>query len=409
MTDGLSSDLAALRIDRDQPPPRGRWKWLVILAVLAGLGVLVKVVLMPYLSAKVWKANVTLTEIALVSPSAGGGGVELTTSGYVKAQRTSKVGARVNGRLLKVNVREGDVVKEGDVIAIIDDADIRAGISAAAARVSAARARAATARAQLAEAELQAQRADALFAKGAGPKSDADDADARVRSLRAAVAAADADVRALAAEVATLETNLQYTIVTAPISGTVTTKPLEVGELVSLMVPQPILELADFTTLVVETDVPETKLSQVKNGGPAEITLDAFPGQRYRGETLETASKVDRAKATIIVKVKFVDPAMGVLPDMAARVSFLAKAVDAEAIKAPPKLIVPAEAVVDRAGAKVVFVVDEGVARMTAVTLGPAFGGGFELTQGPAAGTKVVRSPSPELRDGQRVAIKEEN
>jgi RND family efflux transporter MFP subunit len=415
MSDGLSSDLAALRIDRDgrdgrdRPPSRGKLKIVIWLAVLAGLGALGYFVLMPYLSARVWKASVKVTEVALVSPAASaGGGVDLTTSGYVKPQRTSKVGARIAGRLLKVNVVEGDQVKQGDVLAILDDADIRASIATANARVSAARARAATARAQVAEAEQQAARARALFDKGAGSKAEADDAEARTRSLRAAVSAADADVRAAQAEVAVLEVNLQFTTITAPIDGTVISKPQEVGEQVSLMVPTPIVELVDFGSLVVETDVPESKLGLVQTGAPAEITLDAFPGQRFRGESLVAASKVDRAKATIAVKVKFVDPTTGVLPDMAARVAFLKKPMDEAALKAPPKVVVPGEAVTERGGVKVVFVVDSaaGVVKQTPVTLGAPFGDGFELAQGPAAGTKLVRSPSADLQDGQR--IKEE-
>jgi multidrug efflux pump subunit AcrA (membrane-fusion protein) len=117
----------------------------------------------------------------------------------------------------------------------------------------------------------------------------------------------------------------------------------------------------------------------------------------------EITPKVDRAKATVLVKVEFVDEKTGVLPDMSARVSFLSSELDAAAAKAPPKTIVPNEAVVTQGGAKLVYVVDDGKVRATPVTLGPAFGSGFELARGPTPGTRVVKNPSPDLADGQPI------
>jgi multidrug efflux pump subunit AcrA (membrane-fusion protein) len=166
------------------------------------------------------------------------------------------------------------------------------------------------------------------------------------------------------------------------------------------------VEIADLSTQVVETDVPEGRLSLVKVGGPTEIVLDAFPQKRFRGRTIEITPQVDRAKATVLVKVKFEDDLSGVLPDMSARVSFLSEELDAEAMKEEPKTIVPDSAVVERDGAKVVFVYDEGKVRLTPVTLGPAYGRGFELEAGPIAGTKLVSDPAPTLTDGQSVKEK---
>src|SRR5207247_984876 len=117
------------------------------------------------------------------------------------------------------------------------------------------------------------------------------------------------------------------------------------------------VQISDFSSLVAEIDVPEGRLHLVKMGGPAEIQLDAYPDRRYRGKTLEVTPTVDRSKATVTVRVSFVDPPDGALPNMAARVSFLENEVDADAIKAPPKTIVPGKAIADRNGAKVVFVV----------------------------------------------------
>jgi RND family efflux transporter MFP subunit len=343
--------------------------------------------------------------VSVVSPAQAS--VELTTTGYVKAQTTSKVGARIAGRLAKVHVKEGDSVEVGQLLAEIDDADVAASINAASARVAAARARAATARAQLVELDVQLRREKALVERGASAASIVEDLEAKVNSLRSQIAAGDADVRAAAAEVETLRVNRSFTKITAPIKGRVVEKPAEVGELASPTNPNGVVALADFSTLVVETDVPEGRLGLIKIGSPTEVVLDAFPGKRFRGQTVEIASRVDRAKATIGVKVKFVDDAAGVLPDMSARVSFLVKELDAQAMKEPPKTIVPGGAVFDRAGVKHVWVVDDGALRLTPVELGPAFGEGFELVRGPAPGAKLVMNPDAKLADRQKV--KEEN
>ena len=189
------------------------------------------------------------------------------------------------------------------------------------------------------------------------------------------------------------------------IDGTVITKPPEVFDFVGPSAS--IVEIADFKTLEVETDVPEARLSLVHVGTPCEIVLDAEPNKRRAGTAVELGTKVDRSKATLIVKVKFDDGTAGVLPDMAARVSFLTQRIAQAAMKEPPKHVVPKAAVVDRAGSKVVFVVDQGVVHMTRVSLGPEMAGGYELVDGPIPGTRIVQDPAPDLADGQRVKEKE--
>ena len=138
----------------------------------------------------------------------------------------------------------------------------------------------------------------------------------------------------------------------------------------------------------------------------AEIVLDAYPDKRWRGEVAEVSPQLNRAKATATVKVRFLDRDDTVLPEMAARVSFLDAPLDPAKLAEPPKTIVPGNAVADRAGAKVVFVLDAGRVRMTPVTLGAPFGDGFQLTSGPPVGTKLVSDPPATLADGQ--SIKEE-
>jgi multidrug efflux pump subunit AcrA (membrane-fusion protein) len=158
---------------------------------------------------------------------------------------------------------------------------------------------------------------------------------------------------------------------------------------------------------MVETDVPESRLSQVKMGGPAEIVLDAFPSKRFRGKAVEVTPTVNRTKATVTVKVAFVDENEGVLPEMSARVSFLSGELDKAAMQAPPKTIVPGSALVDKNGSKAVYRLESGVVRLTPVTLGAPFGTGFEVQSGVSSGTRIVNNPPPDLADGQK--IKERN
>jgi HlyD family secretion protein len=412
MSDQLSSDLASLKIDRSAPKPRGKSPVGTIVTVLVLLGAAGAGYQwgLPALSSAVFKTEVDTTEVITVSPAQAS--VELTSTGYVVAQSVSAVACKVAGKVKAQHVRQGAKVKAGDVLLEIDPSDQNASIATAASQAAAARARIMTAKANLAETELQAQRAHALAQEGIGPKGSADDLNARATSLKEMVKASEAEAKAADALVSALRVNLGNYTVIAPIAGTVVNKPPELGEFVG---PQPAgvaidmggVQIADFTTLMVESDVAESRLSQVKMGGPAEIVLDAFPNKRFRGKAVEITPKVNRTKATLTVKVAFVDDNEGVLPDMAARVSFLTGELDKEAMKAPPKTLVPGSAVVDVNGTKMVYRLESGVVRMTPVTLGPAFGTGFEVKSGVSSGTRLVNNPPQGLADGQK--IKERN
>lgn len=423
MHDPLSADLASLRISRDVDPDR-RPIWQRALIVLVVLGLIAGGVALglPRLRAHFFRTEVVVTEIALVSPAQAS--VELTSTGYVVPQTLARVGVKVIGRVTRVAVHEGDRVKAGDLLFQIDNAEQTSALGAAQARVQSARAREAaararveTARAGVAETKTQYDREKGLADNGVGPRASAENLEKRLRVLEDTLRAAEAEVTSASAEIAqneaevkTLEAGLSNTTVLAPIDGIVLNRPPEVGDLLSPAVAtSPVLEIADFASLRVECDVPEGRLEKVRPDGPAEIILDAFPGKRFRGAVHEISPRLNRAKATALVKVRFIDPPDGVLPEMAARVSFLAKELGADEIKAPPKIVVPSSAIADRQGGKVVFVVGEGdTLRMVAVTLGPVFGTGYELTHGPPAGTRVVKGPTPALTDGQQIKEKTE-
>ena len=403
--DRLASDLASLRIDRQTPPrasSSGRvLRWLVLLALVGGVAFVGWRVGAPMAEARLFKTEISVTEVALVSPAQAQ--VQLTSTGYVVPQIEVDVSSKLVGRVDKANVREGSVVKAGQVLFELDASDQRVAVASAQARVAAARARAATARAQLAEIVLQRDRERRLADTGAVSQATADDLAARAKSLEEQVHATDADVAASLAEVNALSTNLGNTTIRAPIDGTVIAKPLLSGDVVLLGTPM--AKIADFSSIVVETDVPEGRLHLVGKGRPCEIVLDAYPDRRWRGEVVEVSPQLNRAKASATVKVRFLDRDETVLPEMAARVSFLEAPLDVAKLKDPPKHIVPGAALVDRGGAKVVFTLDQGKVHMVPVTLGKPFGDGFELVDGPSPGTKLVSQPPATLEDGQ--AIKE--
>ncbi len=356
----------------------------------------------PALQGQVFKAEVRVTEIAMVSPAQAS--VTVTSTGYVVPQVRSKVGAKITGRIVRVLVKEGEAVKAGQVLAELDANDQRSSMAAAGSRAAAAAARVATAAANLAEIARQVERNRVLVEKGALAKATLEDQELRRSSLEQQLHAAEAEARAAHADIGPLRVGLEDRTILAPIAGTIITKPVEVGELVG---PQStITELADFDSMLAETDVPEGRLHLIQPATPCEIVLDAYPGRRYRGEVAAIGKRVDRAKATIVVKVRFVDPMDGVLPDMSARTSFLSQPLSEAAVRQAPKRIVPAGSIVERNGQKFVFTIEDDAVRLAPITVGLPFGTGFELLEGPKPGTRVVAEPPERLADGQRIKEK---
>lgn len=406
MADQLSSDLASLRIDRDRPRPRraGAVARAVLGLTLVGGVVAGGVIAWPHLEARVFRTDVEVGEIVSVSPAQSQ--TTLTAAGYVVARTLSHVSAKTAGRVARVHVVEGQEVHLGDVLVELDPSDQATAIASARARVAAAQARVEQARAGLAENDQQLARTRPLVEHGAISRATLEDLQARAGVLRGGVSVALADARSAQAEVHALEVAEQNLTVLAPIAGTVITKPVELGEIVSPVTE--ITQIADFSSIVVEIDVPEARLSLVRVGGPCEIVLDAFPGRRYRGQASEIGRRVNRVKAAVPVRVRFAEPADGVLPDMSAHVSFLREALSEEQLHAAARIVVPTRAVVARHGQQVVFVIADGVAQQRSVRLGEETPDGRVLLDGPEPGTRVVINPPSTLETGQAVKEREQ-
>jgi len=374
---------------------------VVVIAALAGVGYFI---IYPKVTSSLFTTEVKTGEIQLVSPAQAQ--VQLTATGYVVALVYAKVAAKVPGRISEILVEEGETIEKGKIVARLEDVDYKSALASARAHGMAARARVALARSQLLEIKVQLDRETAMVDKGVSPKATTDDLRTRLDSANAAIRAAEADALASDAETKALETQGGSYDVVSPISGTVVDKLVKVGEGVSPGFGTPgVIEVIDMTSLVVEVDVPETRLSQTAVDAPCEIVLDAYPAKRFRGSVKEIGRRVNRAKATVPVKVRFLDPSdakQTILPEMAARVSFLSEKLDPKTLDVPPKLVVPTNAVTQRNGHDVIFVYEDGDIRMTAVTVRAPFADGRELETKIPAGTKVVLDPSSDLADGQR-------
>ncbi len=403
----LTSQLASLQLKRDEPATGGRGRVgrvLVAIVVLVGLGVGAWAIF-NRTEQKLFPEEADLGAVTLVSPSQEN--VTLVATGYVNSRHKATVAPKVTGRIAKLLVDEGDRVKEGQLVAELDVADAAAQLAQVRADIAAARAKVERARADLADAQLKQDREQKLSSSGAGTQAAYEDAKARVVTAKAALQSAEADASASQARYQAAAITVDNTKVRAPFDGTVIRKLTEVGE-VSNVGGQGIFLIASLADLQVEADVSESQLAKVRVGTPAEILLDAFPDKRFRGEVREIRQTVDRSKAAVTVKVRFKDATDGVLPDMAAKVSFLAHALDDAALKLAPKLVAPADAVVERGGRKVVLAVEDGRLHEVPVVTGAPIGAMVEITAGPPSGTRVVRNPSPKLHEGSAVKEKEE-
>lgn len=414
MGDQLTSDLESLRIDRDDPPASSRSRSrsrsgvarYAFVALALGALVYGGTRAWPAVESRLFKTEVHTGEVVVASPAQGA--TTVTATGYVVALTSARVSSRVPGRVAVVRVREGETVRAGQALLELDATDVRSTIAAARARVAAAEARVAIARANLADGRQQLERQRRLVESGAVSRQVVEDLQARLGPLEASVSAAVAEVRALQADVAVQSATLSLLTIRAPFEGTIVNRPPRPGELLgSELMAGTVIELSDFRSMVAEVDVPEGRLHLVRPGGPCEISLDAFPGRRFRGAVQETGHRVDRAKATVVVRVRFVEPMDGILPDMAARVGFLTQELTAEQLRAAQRTLVPAAAVTTRGGARVVLVVDNNAVHVRPVSLGPQSGDAYELIDGPAPGSRVVLHPPPTL--GEAHPVREAN
>jgi RND family efflux transporter MFP subunit len=341
--------------------------------------------------------EVQLVSAALTSPSQAD--AVLTASGYVVARRKAAVASKGTGTLVYLAVEEGDRVKKGQVIARLDDSDVMATLRRARENLR-------VAEADLEDAKKDYERKRSVIAKRAISQADYDAAEARYKRVVATIEAAKFAVRE--AEVA-----VQNTRIIAPFDGTVLKKNADVGEIVAPLAGAvssraAVVTIADMSSLEVEADVSEANITRVFSEQNCEIALDAYPQHRYPGVVSNIVPTADRAKATVLVKIKFKQYDERVLPEMSAKISFLAagKIADAENIK--PILTVPATAVAKRDGREVVFQIKDNRAVELPVTTGRKLANAVEITSGLKDGDRVIGKVDERIRAGAKVVQKRE-
>ena len=329
----------------------------------------------------------------------------LNATGRVVAARKAAVSTKATGRLEFLGVQEGSVVKAGQVIARLEALDVNATRDQARAGTTAARANLMQGGTELTEAEANYRRTQDLFQKNFVSAASLDTAKARLDRAKATIASLNAAIGVAEAQTRSASVSVEQTVIRAPFDGVILTKNANVGDIITPFSSAAgslgaVVTMADMSTLEVEADVAESSIAKVVIGAPCEITLDAFPDVRLLGAVSRIVPTVDRAKATVLVKVAFVERDPRVLPDMSAKVAFFKQ----KPTEADRKVVtsVRKEAVVERDGKPVVFVFDGKIVKITAVSKGRDLSDAFEIS-GLKTGDRVVLKPSAELRDGAAV------
>ena len=415
-------DLSALRIDR-APRREGRpwvkWVVLLVLAVAAAAG------------GWSWFSRERPIEVEVASVTVRRAGAQasvLNASGYVTARRRATVSSKVTGKIVEVNVEEGMAVREGQVLARLDDANVRAALALMEAQLEAARRATAESEVRLAEAQRTERRREQLRADGLVTEADLDQARAEVQSLQARIVATREQITVAERQVALQKTELDNMVIRAPFSGVALSKDAQPGEMVSPVsagggfTRTGISTIVDMSSREFEVDVNESYINRVTARQPVTAVLDAYPDWQIPGHVITTVPTADRQKATVLVRIGFdrtsdagaapattkrggLDPR--ILPNMGVKVTFLRDdAVKAEAAQGPTTLV-PKAAVRTTGNTSHVFVVRGDAVERRAIQTGGADGDRLEVAAGLSTGDRVVIAPPDSLAEGMHVIVKQ--
>ena len=402
----LKDDLASLRIDQNARASRSRhglWITLLLVAILIAAG-------------WVWSTRVVAIPVkagAVVSQTGGGAtpGAVLNASGYVTARRRATVSSKVTGKVLEVFVEEGKAVQKGQVLAKLDDSQMRASLMVAQAQLETARRGAAEDEAKLREAELTLARREQLVKDQVISKSELDAARAEAESLRARISVAQQQIKVSESLVSQRRTDLVDMQVRAPFDGVAISKDAQPGEMISPVsagggfTRSGIATIVDMTSLEIEVDVSESYINRVRPGQPVEAVLDAYPDWRIPAHVITTVPTADRQKATVRVRIGFEELDPRILPDMGVKVSFLSERPAEESPTPRVKLLVPSSAVRTSEGRSIVFVIRDDRVERRAIGAGAAVGDQVEVLSGISAGERVVVDAPQTLKDGDKVKV----
>ncbi|MBI4681813.1 MAG: efflux RND transporter periplasmic adaptor subunit [Nitrospirae bacterium] len=400
----LNEDLSRLKIDKSTAIVTSRKRRKYFYPIIAAAVILLTGLF--YLKGKT--VEVEVANVSQIYPSQTF--TVLNSSGYVVAQRKAAVASKITGRLVSINVEEGNHVKKGDLIARLENEDAAALREQAEANLEVARANLEKAKAELHEATVNFNRYKELLSTELVSRNEYDSSEARYKKAVASVAEAEAAVKAGQAALNNAGVSLEYSFIRAPFDAVVLTKNADIGDIVTPLgaaanAKAAVVTIADMSSLQVEADVSESNLQNVGLGQPCEIQLDAFPESRFRGEVHMIVPTADRSKASVMIKVKFLDHDSRILPEMSAKVAFLEHPVRPEDQR--PRTVIDPSAVISKGNSKFVFLVSGEQVIAAPVTTGAVFGDMMEVLTGVKAGDRIVLKPLDKLKDGVKVKAAE--
>jgi len=415
----LKPDLASLRIHDTKRTSTGsgkRWVWIVLALIVL---VLIAAAASAFLNHK--------TEVQVANsakPATGPTGV-LNASGYITPRRRATIAAKITGRVTGVHFDEGTRVTEGQLLATLDDSDVRRALESAKADRDSSQAAIADYEVQLRNAEIQLRRAEQLQKEGVQTQEFLDNAHTSADSLRAKIVLAKQQVVAAEARIREQQQAVDNCTIRAPFAGIVVSKDAQVGEMVSPVsagggfTRTGIATIVDLHSNEIEVDVSESYIAKVRNDQGVNAVLDAYPDWTIPAKVRTVIPTADRQKATVKVRISFTapdhvhffDPAADprILPDMGVKVTFLEETEKSKKneVKSPAVALVPQKAIRQDSSSKYVFLVKNGVLERRAVTLGSERGSDVEILAGLQPDQAVVVAGPVSLRDGQAVQIKQ--
>jgi HlyD family secretion protein len=344
-------------------------------------------------------------------PQLGGREVLLNASGYVTPRRRATIAAKITGRVTGVFFDEGTRVQEGQLLATLDDSDVKKALDAARADRDSSQAGIADLQVQLKNAETQLHRAEQLQLAGVLTQEQLDTARTTAESLRARIELAKTQVAAAETRIEEAQQAVANCTIHAPFNGIVVSKDAQVGEMVSPVsagggfTRTGIATIVDMNSNEIEVDVNEAYMARVRDLQPVTAILDAYPDWEIPSRVRTVIPTADRQKATVKVRISFnkLDPR--ILPDMGIKVTFLGEEPKNRDAAASLAALIPQAALHEEGGRKIVFLVRDARVERRAVTVGGSRGSDVQIVTGLVAGDTVVVGGPPNLRDGQAIEI----
>src|ERR1700720_2174862 len=375
--DDKSALLNQLRIDRrgQSAPSRTGKLWL------AGI---VTILTIAAIAAWFWSRPGALrVHTASAQPIGGGAsaGSILDASGYVEARRQATVASKITAKMVELEIEEGDHVKAGQIIAKLDDTNIRAALNQASAQLEYAKASLTETEVNLTNAQRDYDRQKSLVQAHFVSQAAVDNAQTSVDALRAQLATQRSNVDVVSRAVSIAERNLDDTIVRAPFSGIVTVKAAQPGEMVPPVsagggfTRTGIGTIVDMDSLEIQVDVNENFINRVRPNQQATAKLNAYPDWQISAHVIAVIPTADRSKGTVTVRIALDQKDARILPEMGVRVSFLDNAAQEPGSKIAAGVTLPSNAVQGSGGTGTVFVAHGDTVEQRAVRLGAGTGG----------------------------------